>query len=116
MMYVLDDLTPGELVWLTRKRAGLTQREMARATTRSEHTIRAYERDEIRPRNAGAIDLGGKALTKAECCRVARRRAGLSLRALAATLRTSHVTLLKRERAGGLVSYWDKRGWPRSKR
>jgi hypothetical protein len=59
------------------------------------------------------IDPDNPALSRYECCLLARRRSGLELYDFAAALGVSHVWLIWSERRGkkSVVSYWEKHGF-----
>lgn len=89
-------LTRGEALWLTRRRAGHTQRAAAVQWRVSEERYRRWERD----RGAGPLVRWGLAsLNSAEYCALIRRRAGLTLEEMSALSGVSRVALCRAERA-----------------
>lgn len=108
------DLTIGERIELSRRRARVTQAQLAELYEVSVDTVRRWEADELR-KGAPVPALGRLAVH--ELCWLARRRRRVTLRDLSAATGLA-VTWLHRaergdippERAGALVAYWRKAG------
>lgn len=118
--YTYAGLTPGERLWLARRRAGQTLAKAARAV----HGVTPWKYGEWEHDRHGPIPyvhLSGDRLTSGERCVLARRRAGWSVNRVAREVGWSHVTVLKWEAStrcdigdNPLASWWDERGWPRA--
>lgn len=108
------DLTIGERIELSRRRARFTQVQLADAYEVSTDTVRRWEADELR--KGAPVPAVGK-LAVHELCWLARRRRRVTLRELSKATGLA-VTWLHRaergeippERAGALVAYWRKAG------
>lgn len=107
----LSQLSHGEHMLLERLRLGEKQIETAARLGMGQRAYAAAERDRA-PVPKGYA-LGRIRPTLAEQCRLARRRYGRGLRAVAKRLGYSHVTLLGREACGDadLVKSWGKLGF-----
>lgn len=114
-MYRPSDLTPGERLWLMRRRCGATMADHAETVYGvTEWQYGEWEHD--RRANVPWVAVTPKQLTPGEQCALARRRADLNLRRLAKLTGLSHVTVLKHERATkptSLWDWWEACGWPR---
>lgn len=96
--------TPAERLWLWRRTTSLTQ---ADAAARLGVPLRRYQRAEA-GENSVQVPRGAPRPTLGDLCALARRRSRLGLRAAAARLGISHVTLLAWERGSDprLVEGW----------
>lgn len=115
MSYRPTDLSPGERLWLVRRRAGSTLLAQAATYGVTEWQYGEWERDR-RP-DVPWARLAPNRLTAGEQCALARRRADLNLRRVAALTGLSHVTVLKHEtldKVTALHQWWEQRGWPRT--
>jgi hypothetical protein len=107
-------LTPGEALWLARRRMGMTAVDFAAAYGVSVERLRDAERDKIDAFTiAGDIPVPGQ-LSPGEFSALARRRSGLSLEGLAKKRRTTKMTINKQEfdrtqTAIDLARYWAER-------
>jgi len=108
----LTHRTPAEELWLNRMRAGLSQTAYAARLGVSRNTLANAERNGPSNRLRAAAARKTTATTPLLLA-LARRRHGLSLRATAVLVGTSHTTLLDWEVRGAvtLVSWWERRGW-----
>lgn len=110
----VPDLTPGEALELSRRRARLTQTQLADSMGVSPDRVRRWERDGCR---LGVPVPKVGPLSIYEVCWLVRRRRGVTLRELSAETRLS-VTWLHRaehgeipaDRAGALPAYWRSKG------
>lgn len=110
----VPDLTPGEALELSRRRARLTQRQLADSLGVAIDRVRRWERDLCR-RGVPSPRVGP--LTVYEVCWLVRRRRGVTLRELSAATGLA-VTWLHRaergeipaDRAGALQAYWRREG------
>jgi len=112
-MYRPSDLTPGERLWLARRRDGTTMLEQAATFNVTEWQYGEWERD--RRENVPWVAVIPRVLSPGEQCALARRRADVNLRRLAQLAGLSHVTILKHEnatKATPLWSWWSQHGWP----
>lgn len=106
--YDLTRRTPGEELFLWRRRHRLNQAEAAK---KLRTIFAAYKEAELDHGNLGLIRHVSP--SAGDLCRLARRRSGLELRAAAGEIGTSHRWLLHRERADDprLVAWWVGRGY-----
>lgn len=112
-MYRASDLTPGERLWLRRRREGTTQLAEGRSHNVTEWQYSEWEHDRRQP--VPYVGLYPRALTPGEQCALARRRGDVNLRRLSELTGLSHVTVLKHENStkrGALWAWWAERGWP----
>lgn len=125
----LRSLTAGERLWLARRRAGKTQKEMARKFRVTERRYNMVETGRDSSIIVGEASLGiiegndirfviwdclSESFDDGELCAVARRRDGRGLRLLGKRLKVgSHVTLLAMERSADLrlVGAWKAQGY-----
>lgn len=103
----LTYLSTGELLWVHRRRLGLTQYKMARKLCVGRNKYKAWELDHE------DCAIGGLTLkpTLYEKLGLARRRLGYGLWPIAEKLGCSHMTLLKleREQHPRLQGFYEKR-------
>lgn len=106
----LTKLTPGEALWLARRRAGRTLGEEAAARgCGRRQLLEAEQGRRAAPRGHGGPVEGP---TLPEALRLARRRWGAALGGLATALGVSRVTVHAWERRGDarLVLFWRRQG------
>ena len=88
-------LTPGEALWLLRRRVGYTMPKMAKARRISEDRLRDLEKDRV------PLDwipkMNGRPITPGEWCAIQRKRRGWTMPQAARRLKISRMTLWKAE-------------------
>jgi len=111
----LRTLTNAEIIWIWRRRVGLTQ---ARAAARLGITAKALwkiEAGEVDCRLRSDIKRYGRCASRAERCAIARRRVQFLFghKQLARRFGISHVTLIAWERSGDprLAQAWKAEGF-----
>lgn len=114
-MYSSNALSPGERLFIDRRRRGLTMAAAAKRHKVSQWRYQQWEHDmPTEEPLAPSVTLGE--LTKGECCTLARRRKRASIHEVGAAIGLSHVTVIKYEAsdadANPLYDWWARRGWP----
>lgn len=108
----LKDLTPGERLWVWRRREGMRSEVLAKRLGVGPKVITAWERGE-RGEDVPDVTLE-EPLRIGEQLALVRRRKGWSIRITAMKMGTSHVTIIRLERGGGdvegAVEFWRKEG------
>lgn len=111
----LSQRTPGEALWLARKIAGKTSYEAAAFAEVGRNIYRDAELDRLDSRRTAAIArvMGSTKPSLALLLRLARRRSGKGLDAVAKALKLSRVALLAAEGRGDVrvLAYWRARGF-----
>lgn len=97
-------LTPGERLYLVRRRRGISQVDFAARYGVSHDTLSKVEKGELKPEHKITV-YGRIAPTKGELITILRRRLGMTLDELAEKLEMSKITLMARERGKGDVDY-----------
>ena len=101
------ELSPGETLAILRRRAGLSQAQMAENLFVSVSKYRRWERDLIDAKPPISLSK----ISKGEWCYVLRRRSGMTLDALSKAVGLSRVWILKAERnevnPDALVKWWE---------
>jgi hypothetical protein len=123
-MYSVHDLSPGERLYLLRRRVGKNIHQAAKAYNVTPWRYSEWEDDlvtgEPKVPQLTSDDfqkLGSAALYKGEACLIARRRMRSTITHLGTKVGMSHVTLIKWERpeetnGNPLYNWWESQGWP----
>lgn len=119
-MYALSSLTPGERLFIWRRRNGMTVVTAAEALGTTPHYYKQWENDRA-PDATLAPPVALEPLSTGEACTIARRRAHWSIDQMKEKLKWSHVTQIRweaepsRDKAKNpLYQWWQKKGWPPS--
>lgn len=107
-----DPLTSGEILYLYRRRLGLTQMEMATAQGMSRHQYAQAERDQMMHQKLNKKGVASmKVLHPYEKCVIYRRRTNTTQKTVAQDLNLSRVWINRLERGEGdpseLLCYWE---------